>query len=61
MAKFVIELDYYEDREEIEAIVNMSRMQHAIFETEEILRTEYKHGEWEDEKVIRLLERLKET
>lgn len=61
MAKIKFEFDYYEDREEIGAINRIPQMQSALFEAYNICRAEYKHGDWEDEKVIQLLERLKEA
>jgi hypothetical protein len=61
MATVTYTFDSYEDADELRMHQRVSDMQSAIYETSKLIRSELKHGEWENEKVYELLERLSET
>lgn len=61
MAKFIIELDYYEDKEAIEVHMNAHKYYSALFEIYNLCRSELKHGQEElSQHIDGLLERIKE-
>lgn len=55
-----IEGDFYEDWEEMKQFIHSREAVSAIWEARQKIRSQLKHGEIEDEKVIRFLEELQD-
>ena len=61
MARVLLELDYYEDAEEIKMHLNARRMSCALDEIYNMCRSELKHGQEElSTNIDQLLERIKD-
>ena len=58
--QLTIEGDFYEDWEELKQFVHARDAISAMWEARQKLRTQLKHGDFEDEKVIRFLEELQD-
>ena len=58
--QLTIEGDFYEDWNELKEFAHLRDITSAVHEARQKLRSQLKHGDIEDEKVIRFLEELQD-